>query len=452
MRASSSGVSEAKSRASRRSVRAGMGLSAVAFDDDLAEELALLGADPPETDQLQHREQGDHDLGAAALAPDERREQERPRVAEQREDLGHPLEDRGRVGLDLAGRLAGLLLDRAPHRPLGRVARQALERALPWRWQGARRATPEERLLRLSRPQPRAEGLHARVRAQPLLELEPKRLALLVQRLGLARIGRHEQLGLEVDERRGHHQVRAGGLEVAELDRLEVHQVLVGDRPHRQPRQVDLVGAAEVEQQVERALEGPYAEREVPGRLEGLRRVRRHGVRFTAARTSSIVACATARARLPPSCKTSTITSGRSANFWRRSRMPSSLGTRWRSRTSLQSRHPIPAVRHPVAHASRSAAGVKILCRSNTGQMSGLPGSVRRWRAGSVTIGRTLRVMVGPSSARSIVLLYDFDIFRPSVPGTFGISVSFTSGSGNTSRNEWLNRRATSRVSSTWGA
>jgi len=36
-------------------------------------------------------------------------------------------------------------------------------------------------------------------------------------------------------------------------------------------------------------------------------------------------------------------------------------------------------------------------------------------------------------------------------PGTFGISVSFTSGSGNTSRNEWLNRRATSRVSSTWG-
>src|SRR5437016_5691520 len=303
------------------SVRAGMGLSAVAFDDDLAEELGLLGADPPEPD-------------------------------------------------------------------------------LPWRWQGARRATPEERLLRLSRPQPRAEGLHARVRAQPLLELEPKRLALLVQRLGLARIGRHEQLGLEVDERRGHHQVRAGGLEVAELDRLEVHQVLVGDRPHRQPRQVDLVGAAEVEQQVERALEGPYAEREVPGRLEGLRRVRRHGVRFTAPRTSSIVACATARARLAPSCKTSTITSGRSANFWRRSRMPSSLGTRWRSRTSLQSRQPIPAVRHPVAHASRSAAGVKILCRSNTGQTSGLPGSLRRLRAGSVTMGLTFRMITSGGSER----------------------------------------------------
>src|SRR2546422_8871969 len=143
MRSGSSGVSDAKSRASRTSTGFGMSLSRLAFDDDLAEELGLLGADPSEADQLQHGEQGDDDLGAAALAADERREQERPRVAEQREDLGHPLEDRGRVGLDLAGRLAELLLDQAPHRPLEQVGRQVLERDLPWRWQGARRATPE---------------------------------------------------------------------------------------------------------------------------------------------------------------------------------------------------------------------------------------------------------------------------------------------------------------------
>ena len=53
----------------------------------------------------------------------------------------------------------------------------------------------------------------------------------------------------------------------------------------------------------------------------------------------------------------------------------------------------MPAVRQPVAQASRGASGVKILCRSKTGQMSGLPGSLRRLRAGSVTIGLTLAVI-----------------------------------------------------------
>src|SRR6059058_1222911 len=101
MRSGSSGVSDAKSRASKTSAGSGMRLSRLGFDDDLAEELGLLGADPPEADQLQHGEQGDDDLGAPSLAADERREQERPRVAEQRQDLGHPLENRGRVRLDL---------------------------------------------------------------------------------------------------------------------------------------------------------------------------------------------------------------------------------------------------------------------------------------------------------------------------------------------------------------
>src|SRR5256712_13891959 len=159
-------------------------------------------------------------------------------------------------------------------------------------------------------------SLHVRVREEALLELESERLALLVQHLGVARVRRHEQLGLEVDERRGHDQVRAGGLEVTELDRLEVGHVLVGDGAYGQPRQVDLVGAAEVQQQVERALEVTHAEGEVPGRFEGVRRVRRHGVRVTAARTSSIVACATFRARREPSWGMSTITSGLPANFW----------------------------------------------------------------------------------------------------------------------------------------
>src|SRR5438093_447228 len=283
-----------------------------------------------------------------------------------------------------------------------------------------------------------------------LLRLDPtqaQREAVLVELLVLRLVRRHQELGLEVDQRRGHDEIGARGLEIAKLHRLEVREVLIGDGAHRQRRQIDLVGAAEMQEEIEGPLEGPHAKREV---TRG--HVSTHGVRCTAARTSSIVACATLRARRDPSCRISTIRAGFSAKTCRRSRTAASGGSMCLSSTSLQSRHPIPAVRHPVAHASRSAAGVKILCRSNTGQMSGLPGSVRRWRAGSVTIGRTLRVIVGPSSARPSELVYDFDIFRPSVPGTFGISVSFTSGSGNTSRNEWLNRRATSRVSSTWGA
>ena len=122
------------------------------------------------------------------------------------------------------------------------------------------------------------------------------------------------------------------------------------------------------------------------------------------------------------------------------------------SSTSLQSRHPMPAVRQPLATNCKSTSGVKILCRSKTGQISGLPGSERRLRAGSVIIGRTLARIVSGESASSMSLPYDFDILRPSVPGTLGISVSFTSGSGNTSPNALLKRRATSRVSSTCGA
>ncbi len=58
------------------------------------------------------------------------------------------------------------------------------------------------------------------------------------------------------------------------------------------------------------------------------------------------------------------------------------------------------AVRQPVAQASRSGSGVKIRCRSKTGQMSGLPGSERRLRAGSVTIGLILAVISSLVSER----------------------------------------------------
>ena len=76
---------------------------------------------------------------------------------------------------------------------------------------------------------------------------------------------------------------------------------------------------------------------------------------------------------------------------------------------------------------------LKILCRSPTGQTSGLPGSVRRTRAGSVTMVFSFCRTTGSGSVSRMVLPYDFDILRPSVPGSLGAGVSKGCGSGKTS-------------------
>jgi len=73
-------------------------------------------------------------------------------------------------------------------------------------------------------------------------------------------------------------------------------------------------------------------------------------------------------------------------------------------------------------------------------------------RAGSVTIGRSFCLTVSGSSLRKMALPYDFDIFRPSVPGMRFASVSSVCGSGKTSPYRLLKRRTISRVISTWGA
>src|SRR2546428_329823 len=333
MRSASSGASDANSRASTTSTGLGTRCLPVgrypglAFDDDLPEELRLLRLDAALAHELQHREQRHHDVRALALAARERGEQERPRVAQHRQDLGHALEHGGRVRLDVTRAVAALLLDELADRARQPVHAEVLER----------------------------QGLHA----------------------------------------------RQGG-----------------------------AGTAPAEGHLRPARAEPRAPRPpTPG-----------------------PPLATALARRLPSCRISTIRFGFSANCWRRSRIFSSGGIMCLRSTSLQSRHPMAAVRQPVAQYSRSAGGVKILCRSNTGHTSGLPGSERRLRAGSVIMGRTLARIVSGGSASSMSLPYDLDILRPSVPGTLGISVSLTSGSGKTSPNALLNRRATSRVSSTCGA
>src|SRR6266478_2675265 len=94
--------------------------------------------------------------------------------------------------------------------------------------------------------------------------------------------------------------------------------------------------------------------------------------------------------------------------------------------------HPIPAERQPSFTLAIVSLLLKILCRSPTGQRSGLPGSVRRTRAGSVTIVFNFWRTTGSGSVSRTVFLYDFDILRPSVPGSFAAGVSKGWGSGKT--------------------
>src|SRR5215470_1429957 len=468
MRSGSTGVSEAKSRASTTSM--GSGIRAVSgsrlvarggrrgagggagFDDHVAEELRLVHAGLAQPYQLEKGQERHHPLRPHALGARHGGEEDGPGVPQELEDLAHALEHGERVRLDLSGRLALLLLDEPGHRATEEMHGEILERHVLGRRQLGHGASIEERLLRFALAQPRPECLDAGVLPEPLGQLLPQQFPFLVESFGW-RVGIHgeEQLGLEIDQRGGHHHERAGRLQILELHGLEVGQVLLRHGADGQVGEIDLVGAAEMQEQIERADEGFDADREAGGVGLGRDRGSAHGSRFTTARTSAMVVCANARAFFEPSWSTSTMSRGLAAKCSRRSRISASGGSMCFRSTPLQSRHPMPAVRHPVALASRSAAGVKILWRSKTGQRAGLPGSVRRLRAGSVTMGFTFAVISSEVSERRIAFPSDFDILRPSVPGTFGISVSLAPGSGKMGFQVWLNRRATSRVSSTCG-
>jgi len=66
-------------------------------------------------------------------------------------------------------------------------------------------------------------------------------------------------------------------------------------------------------------------------------------------------------------------------------------------------------------------------------QTSGRPGSLRRTRCGSVNMFATSARISSALAVNPIVLPYDFDILRPSSPGTFGVAVKSDWGSGKTS-------------------
>src|SRR5499427_9659044 len=275
MRSASTGVSEAKSKASATSMSSGMGaVSRVRFafvgggvqgkfrrrlivgtglDDDVAEELGLMHARLAEPHQLEEGEEGHHPLRAEALGSRDRGEEERPGVAQELDDLAHALEHGEWVGLDLARSLTLLLLDETGHGALEEMDGEILEGHVLGRRELGHRTPVQEGLLRLALPQPRAEGLHTRVLAETLGQLLAHELPFLVKDIRrCVRIYGKKELGLEIDESGRHHHESAGRLQVLEPHRLEMREVLLGDGAHGQIGEIDFVGAAEVQEEVER--------------------------------------------------------------------------------------------------------------------------------------------------------------------------------------------------------
>ena len=103
--------------------------------------------------------------------------------------------------------------------------------------------------------QPRARLAH---RVEPLqAHLQPQR-DLLGARILLRVLGQ-QQAGFEVGEPRRHHEIVGGDLELERARLGEIGQILLDQLQDRDLREIDLLRAGEVEQQVERpfpAVEG----------------------------------------------------------------------------------------------------------------------------------------------------------------------------------------------------
>src|SRR6266536_1185676 len=351
MRSASTGVSDANSNASTTSMGSGMvavSRSRFAFpghgvrwgqggrrvggrsglDDDLAEELGLVHAGLAESHQLEQSEERDHPFGAHALRPRHGGEEKRPGVPQELDDLAHALEDGKRIGFDLTWSLSFLLIDEAEHGALQEVDGEILERHILGQRELGHRAPVEEGLLRLALAQPGAELFDARVLAQAVGQLLAEELPFLVEGLG-RRVGidGQQQLGFEIDQRGGHDHEGPRRFQILELHGLEMGEVLLGDGPDGQVGQIDFVGPAEVQEEVQRPHEGLDADRDPLGLGLGREGGAGHGSRLMMERTSAMVCWAKARALAEPWWRMSTISRGLAAKRSRRSRMPARGGS-----------------------------------------------------------------------------------------------------------------------------
>ncbi len=111
--------------------------------------------------------------------------------------------------------------------------------------------------------------------------------------------------------------------------------------------------------------------------------------------------------------------------------------------------HPMPAVVQPVRTSAWRSAPEKNLCSVKMLHTSGLPGSVRRTRAGSVAAVRSLSQIAFSGSRRLMVLPRLFDILAlPSRPSSLGVVEKSGCGSAKVSPKRAFHRRTISRASS----
>src|SRR5207302_5757050 len=127
-------------------------------------------------------------------------------------------------------------------------------------------------------------------------------------------------------------------------------------------------------------------------------------------RTWAIVRRARARALPAPLRSRSSTRRGSARSASARSRMGVSAAIILSASTRLQSRQPHPAVRQLCATSLIVSGGEKPWWIVKMLQTSGLPGSLRVTRAGSVAAGLSFSQMVSGESNRPIVLPRLFDI------------------------------------------
>src|SRR3989441_414407 len=148
-------------------------------------------------------------------------------------------------------------------------------------------------------------------------------------------------------------------------------------------------------------------------------------------RTSSIVSRASARAFSAPRRRVACTRAGSACSLTARSRMGASAAIILSASTRLQSRQPQAAVRQFVATCCWVSGGENPSWMVKMLQMSGLPGSLRVTRAGSVAAGLSFSQMSSGGSSSPMVLPRLFDIFAwPSSPSTRFAVVSCACGSG----------------------
>src|ERR1700722_13968748 len=123
-----------------------------------------------------------------------------------------------------------------------------------------------------------------------------------------------------------------------------------------------------------------------------------------ALRTRFMVFFAAFCAFLPPASRISQTCLGCASNSLRRACTGSIHVTRFSDISFLQSTQPIAAVRQSASTFAIVSGSENNLCHANTGQISGRPGSVRRWRCGSVIMLRTFARISSGGSVSQIAL------------------------------------------------